>query len=170
MLQEIRSDAEKTVLPDWVKNAPKAMGSASHGKLSADEWRTVCTINMVITLVRIWGASSATTRERDMLENFLHLVIATTIATRRHTSARLIVSFKRHMTAYLTSLTSLFPDAVLSPNHHLSLHLPEFFEQLGPAHSWWTFPFERFNGILQKIPTNFQFGTYSIEVSDSGTD
>ena len=37
MLQEIRLDAEKTVLPDWVKNAPKAMGSASHGKLSADE-------------------------------------------------------------------------------------------------------------------------------------
>ena len=28
----------------------------------------------------------------------------------------------------------------------------------GPVHAWWTFPFERLIGLLQRIPTNFQNG------------
>ena len=43
-------------LPSWLNAAPAAFGTTQHGKLSADQWRTVGTLNLPITLIRTWGA------------------------------------------------------------------------------------------------------------------
>ena len=37
---------------------------------------------------------------------------------------------------------------------HLHLHLKDTFRDFGPSHSFWCFPYERFNGILGSYPTN----------------
>ena len=42
-------------LPSWLNAAPAAFGTTQHGKLSADQWRTVGTLNLPITLIRRWG-------------------------------------------------------------------------------------------------------------------
>ena len=39
-------------------------------------------------------------------------------------------------------------------NLHLHLHLKDTFRDFGPSHSFWCFPFERYNGILGSYPTN----------------
>ena len=39
-------------------------------------------------------------------------------------------------------------------NMHLHLHLKQIFEDFGPAHSFWCFSFERYNGILGSYHTN----------------
>lgn len=39
-------------------------------------------------------------------------------------------------------------------NMHLHLHLKKTFEDYGPAHSFWCFSFERYNGILGSYHTN----------------
>jgi len=53
-------------------------------------------------------------------------------------------------------LQELFPDYRFLPNQHMALHLSEYLQFYGPVHAWWTFPFERLIGMLQRIPNNFQ--------------
>jgi len=65
------------------------------------------------------------------------------------------------MQSYLKGLKELFPDYKLCPNHHMALHLHEYILFYGPVHSWWTFPFERVIGMLQRISTNYQPGKYT---------
>ncbi|KAI0363952.1 hypothetical protein BV20DRAFT_1039670 [Pilatotrama ljubarskyi] len=130
-INQLRRDILKTSLPSWLERPPRNFGSPSHGKLKADHWRTVCTVSMVITLVRLWGSATASPKQKALLDNFVHLV-----------------------SAYLKGVQHLFDWHHLVPNHHLSLHLKECLELFGPVHAWWAFPFERYNGLLQGLNTN----------------
>lgn len=40
----------------------------------------------------------------------------------------------------------------VSVNYHMSLHIPDIIEHLGPPHCFWCFPYERLNGILSGFP------------------
>ena len=160
VLKEIRADIEKTVFPSWLARPPRNFGHPSHGKLTADQWRSVTTISMVITLVRTWGARTSTTFERELLGNFLHLVLAVEEGTRKSMSKGRAAFFDRHIYEYLTSLRRLF-NHNLVPNHHMSLHLRECLERFGPFHSWWAFPFERYNGLISRFNTNHKPGKCS---------
>ncbi|KAI0644329.1 hypothetical protein C8Q79DRAFT_1002204 [Trametes meyenii] len=153
IVEKIRQDILNTVLPSWMERPPRNFGSPSHGKLKADQWRTACTVNLVITLCRIWGASGASDGERLLLDNFIHLVCAVDLATRHSTDPARIASFDKHMFQYLASLHSLFAHNFV-PNHHLSLHLHEFLLLFGLVHAWWAFVFERYNGVLQHLNIN----------------
>lgn len=95
-----------------------------------------------------------------MLDNFIDLVVAVLIATKRSTSAQQQSSYTSRMEAYLNGVLKLFPDISIVPNHHLALHLVDFLALWGPPHGWWSFPFERYNGILKSFPTNFRFGEH----------
>ena len=96
-----------------------------------------------------------------MLEYFMHMVIAVEAATTKTMSYDQARFFDGHMHQYLTSLRSLF-DHDLVPNHHMALHLRECLEMFGPVQAWWTFPFERYNGILAKLNKNNKPGQYSV--------
>lgn len=48
----------------------------------------------------------------------------------------------------------LYGEDARTPNLHLHCHLKECFLDFGPAGSFWTFAFERLNGVLGSIPTN----------------
>ncbi len=58
-------------LPTCVTPAPANIGVPKAGKLTADQWRTACTINLVITLIRLWGMKSHDDRHYHMLANFM---------------------------------------------------------------------------------------------------
>ena len=42
----------------------------------------------------------------------------------------------------------------MTPNMHLHGHLKDVFLDYGPAQEFWLFSFERYNGMLGKMPTN----------------
>lgn len=153
----LRSDIKSTFLPSWIERPPLNFGSAAHGKLKADHWRTVCTINMVITLTRIWGSTTASLAERRLLDNFVHLVVTVDLASRRSMNPHRARLFDLHMMEYLRTLRILFENDLV-PNHHLSLHLSTCLLLFGPVHGWWAYPFERFNGIIQRLNTNNRIG------------
>ncbi|KAH9853712.1 hypothetical protein C2E23DRAFT_915053 [Lenzites betulinus] len=153
VVETLRADILSTYLPSWIERPPANFGSAAHGKLKADHWRTVCTINMVITLVRVWSASTATAGDRKVLENFIHLVVAVDLAARRSIDPERARLYDHHMMEYLRTLRELF-DHNLVPNHHLSLHLTTCLLLFGPVRGWWGYPFERYNGIIQRLNTN----------------
>ncbi len=156
VLKAVRADILSTHLPSWLERPPANFGSLKHGKLKADQWRTVCTVNLVVTLVRLWS-SSVSEHDKDLLDNFLHLVAAVDLASRRTMSEARAAAYDEHMYKYLCGLKELF-DHEFVPNHHLSLHLYSCLMLFGPVHGWWAFPFERFNGLLGNINTNHKSG------------
>jgi hypothetical protein len=84
----------------------------------------------------------------------MFLVSAVVIATSHTISTAHADSYLTHMTHYLNGIKELFPEYKLHPNHHMALHIHEYLLLFGPVHSWWTFPFERMIGALQRMPHN----------------
>jgi hypothetical protein len=153
------------VTPSWLTSIPINLGSAAHGKLKADQWRVLGTTFLPLSLVRLWGQMSDgddgdenANKRRKMLDITLSLLSAVAIASSRVTSNAKADLYLQHILSYLSGLKQIFPDYAFRPNHHMALHLHEYLRFYGPVHSWWTFPFERLIGMLQRIPTNYKIG------------
>lgn len=113
---------------------------------------------MVITLVPLWGSATTPPLYQRILENFVYLAIAVDLAARRSMDHDRAELFDSNMLAYLRTLRELFGHDLV-PNHHLSLHLRDYLLFFGPVHGWWAYPFERYNGIIQRLNTNNKIGT-----------
>lgn len=48
----------------------------------------------------------------------------------------------------------LYGSDAITPNMHMHCHLASCIREFGPMHSFWLFPFQRYNGILEGQPTN----------------
>ncbi|KAA1466540.1 hypothetical protein DENSPDRAFT_768593, partial [Dentipellis sp. KUC8613] len=145
-LNEIWSDMERTTIPSWLSAVPARIGEAKSGTVTADQWRTFCTIHLVVTMVRLWGIAtehSVSERERSMLDNFMHLIAATKLASMRTMTQARVQDFKDHMLRYLQGLLDLFPGIPLTPNLHNTMHLVDIFPRFGPSHGWRCWAFER---------------------------
>lgn len=155
-LREIRRDIGSIVVPSWIQSVPKDLGDVSHGKLKADQWRSLACLYILVPLMRQWSKAS------ELKASALHLtflfVSAIIVATSRTTSARHADIYLSLMTDYVDGLKKNFPDFELHPNHHFAFHLRRYLVQYGPMHEWWTFPFERIIGMLQRISTNDKMG------------
>ena len=162
-LLQVHDDMRRTILPSWVTKAPSNIGTARCRSLSADQWRVACTVNLVISLIRLWGPFSEDIKERQMLDNFMDLITAIKLASRRILTEQTINDYQFRMTWYLKRYIQLYPDHGLHPYHHLTLHLPQFLRAYGPAQSWRCFAFEKYNHSLQKIKTNGKFGMYTTD-------
>lgn len=149
-----------TVLPSWISPAPRNWGTAQHGKLSADNWRVICTIHLPITLIRLWSQDGVDTRYMDMLQHFMDLVIAVRIANMQVTSDEQIECFTAHITRYTAQITTLFPDETLKPNNHMVLHLPEMLGLFGPNHSHSGPHYEQYINYFHSVNTNTKVGAY----------
>jgi hypothetical protein len=160
VLPEVWRDREKTILPSWLSPIPAAAGSARTGKLTADQWRTLCSVHLVITLVRLWGNENPGDRKHDMLCNFMDLVTATVVLFKRSMTPGRVELYENSMRNYLEGHLRLYPHLNLTPKHHLSLHIPKFLERFGPVHGWVTWGFERLNFIFQRTETNGKPSTY----------
>jgi len=156
---------ERTILPSWLSPVPREVGTPSAGKLTADQWRTFCTVHLVVSLIPLWATRSPGDYHRDILVNFLHLVNFTNLLHRRTLNPQRIEAIERENYAYLTGIRRLYPEFDLVPKHHMSLHLRPMLEGFGPVHGWRTFAFERLNQLFQSIPTNSLLGTYGLTLS-----
>ena len=155
-MREYVRDRTHMEYPSWLNPPPLAFGTTQHGKLSADQWRTVGTISLPITLVRTW--SSRSTRHVKMLQNFLKLVEAIETMGLLEIDTDAINRADQLMKAYLDEAKELYRWAKVQPNNHLALHLGIFLRLFGPVHSWRSFVFERFNYFLQTLNINAKFG------------
>lgn len=145
------------------------VGTAKAGKLTADQWRTFCTINLVVTLIRLWGDLPVDDRFHKILVNFMDLVLATNLAHMRTMTPERIEKYHQAMLSYLAGVLELYPHVELVPKHHLSLHLHLFLQRYGPVHSWRTFAFERLNLRFQNILTNSRIGQWIISCNADHT-
>jgi hypothetical protein len=158
VLQEIRKDMKRIELPSGVTPSPQHPGEKKWGRFTADQWRTFCTVNLPITLIRLWGPKDKDSREHRMLVNFMHLVSAVRLGTMRKITPHRITQYNSHIHQYLSSLSELYPNNSITPYQHLSLHFGTHLQRFGPTHAWRCFPFERYNYLMQQISTNNKFG------------
>lgn len=147
-------------LPSWLPAAPAHPGEKKWGKFSADQWRTFSMVNLPVTLIRLWGLKNRESRKHRMLVNFLHLVSAVKLATMRNVNEEQITGYEYHMHEYLTTLLDLYPETSITPYQHLSLHFGHLLRRFGPTHAWRCFPFERYNYLMQNVPTNGHLGKF----------
>ncbi|KAI0691929.1 hypothetical protein C8T65DRAFT_711462 [Cerioporus squamosus] len=129
-LAEYVRDQTHMEVPSWVNPAPRAFGTSEHGKLSADQWRTVALSNLpaVGILGYLESDKPSLARADELLQK------------------------------YLAGVKELYKGAKIIPNHHIALHLTMFIALFGPVHSWRAFAFERLNFLLQTLNVNGNFG------------
>ena len=164
-MAKFRSDIENMNSPSWLTSVPTNLGEPSHGKLRADQWRTLGITYLPVSLIRLWDQLEDADDKRSqqckkLLEVTFSLISAVVIASSRTTSREKADLYLHYMQDYLKGLRELFPRYRFLPNQHMALHLAEYLKLYGPVHSWWTFPFERLIGMLQRIPNNFQNGQF----------
>ena len=149
--------------PTWMNSVPRDFGDVKTGTLKADEWRSFTTLYLPVALTMLWGEGSRhvspdiTLSLRTTLDHNMQLVQAVILASYRSTDRNRIHLYRQYMGTYLHGLRSYF-DCIRSTVQHMSCHIHNFLELLRPVHSWWTFPFERMIGHLQRLPSNNKFG------------
>src|SRR5580704_907886 len=84
IMTRVWSDMAQTVIPTWLTPAPPDWGTTKRGKLSANNWRVVCTIHLPISLIWLWRSESGI--KIELLKNFMHLVTAVQVANMRISS------------------------------------------------------------------------------------
>ncbi|KAJ3720472.1 hypothetical protein C8R42DRAFT_582930, partial [Lentinula raphanica] len=154
-------DMAITILPSWIDSPPENWGTKANGKLSADEWKVVCSVSLVITLIRLWGyqyENQPHARQFQLLQNFLDLVHAMRLLNLRETSSDSRDEYRSLILKYLRQVLVLFPDVTLKPNHHYAIHIVEDLEWMGPVQARNTPIFERTNHILQEVNSNNHSG------------
>ncbi|POV95567.1 hypothetical protein PSHT_15608 [Puccinia striiformis] len=147
-------------IPTWIKRAIPVLGKASFGRLKADEWRNLFTIQLALVLPALWKDPNA--QNKSLLHNFAHLVSLVNIALARSTSISRIDAYRHHIKSYIQSSLLIFEDVELAPNHHMAIHLADCLERFGPTRAWWSFPMERLMSDILKSPDNNQISQMEI--------
>lgn len=155
-----------TVTPSWINSVPHNFGTAAAGTPKADEWRTVFTIYLPLCLISLFGTpSSANPHLYQVLNHTMQLVCAILLACTRTTNPGQMRRYREYLQAYISQLPTVYPGLECESIHHMAFHIYDFLELFGPVHSWWSFPFERLIGQLQRVPTNHKFGSYRVASS-----
>jgi hypothetical protein len=139
-------------IPTWIQRALPILGKASFGSLKADEWRNLFTVQLPLILPVYWATGGPVAR--SLFRNFAHLVSMVKLALKRSINLETVEMYRKHTLEYLQSCRLLFPDVNLAPNHHMSIHLAEGMENMGPSRSWWSFSMERLMGTILKAAHN----------------
>ncbi|KAG8733241.1 hypothetical protein FRC10_000338 [Ceratobasidium sp. 414] len=162
VLSEVKKDMEQTILPSWLKHPPIGFATVSHGKLQAEEYKSLVFVSFTLTLVRLWGQDNTIPHGplRERLDNFLHLMLTIRILSFQSLTELDIVAFEQHYSTYLQGLKRLYPSSSFVPVQHYGLHIPQFLRALGPSTRYSESTCEQFVGMFQNISTNFKFGMW----------
>ena len=99
-MDEIHGDIVNMLQPSWLISVPSNFGSASHGKLKADQWHVLGTTSRLWSVVEVGNPCSE--RCCKILDVTMSLLSAVTIACSQVTS-------KKHAELYLNNMHSFLP-------------------------------------------------------------
>jgi hypothetical protein len=151
-LEKIHDCMRGVILPTYISRPPTNLGEKTHGKLKADNWFVLFTVFLPMCLPELWSTSSD--RDHLLLENFFNLVVCTNILGSFSTTSAMADTYLAHYIRYRQPLKTLFPHDGLRPNHHYAMHNGDFLKFWGPLMAVSEFPYERHNGMFQKVKTN----------------
>ena len=158
-MEAVWANMALTELPSWVMDAPRNWGTATHGKLSSNNWRVICAIHLPITLIRLWGGEDASEDQKSKLQNFMDLVCAVQIANLRSVSQQDIDLYEHYIWHYVDGFKSLYKLAKMKPIHHAALHYGDTLRSFGPAHTHGAAFYERYIHSMQTQNHNMKLGS-----------
>jgi hypothetical protein len=152
----INSLLPKLQIPTWIKRAIPVLGKASFGRLKADEWRNLFTIQLPLILPPYWNDQDPVSQ--SLLHNFADLVSLVNLALKRTMNADRVEQYLHHTRRYIESSILLFPEITLAPNHHMAFHIAKGLQGFGPCRAWWSFSMERLMSQVLKSTGNNRLG------------
>ena len=155
IMEAIWADMVLTELPSWVMKAPPNWGTATQGKLSANNWRVICTIHLPVTLIRLWEGDDDWSAQ---LENFMDLVHVVQIVNLCSISRKEIELYDHYISWYMLSYKSLFKLAKVKPIHRAILHYGNVLQEFGPAHTHSAAFYEQHIHSMQSKNHNMNLG------------
>jgi hypothetical protein len=165
-MARIREVIHDTDTPSWLPSVPYNFGDASAGNLKADEWRTMSTVYLPISLASLWGegtthrSPSIASSLQRVLDHTMALVSAVSLACARTMTDARMLAYQNYITQWVGQLPEIHPNSKKRTNFHMAIHIYDFLRLFGPVRYWWSFPFERLVGQLQRLPHNHKFGMY----------
>ncbi|KAF7327508.1 hypothetical protein MKEN_00329700 [Mycena kentingensis (nom. inval.)] len=161
VMNEIKLDTDKTILPSWVARVPNGWGTLSFGKLSAAQWHTLYLIHFPATLIALWHAHPSS-RMQELLLHGLQLVELIQMASLREVTPQVVSRYETGYQAWLDKLLQLFPEESMTAIFHLGGHIPGNLASHGPAHSRGAQFYERFIYLIHQLTTNNRSGEVEI--------
>ncbi|KZV59304.1 hypothetical protein PENSPDRAFT_543852, partial [Peniophora sp. CONT] len=152
-LSIVRGAIGLVTLPTHIDRPPTNLGQAKHGKLKADTYLTLFAFIFPLIIPELWWTFPPSSYERELLNSFYHLIVATYVIISYVSSTYDQGLFGYHYISYRRSIQQLFPVGSL-PNHHYAMHYPDIMRNWGPVASLNEFAGERLNGQLQRTKTN----------------
>ena len=132
-------------VPDGVGRILNKINSSFSG-LTAEQWMNWTVIYSVIALKEIVS--------NEILECWRHFVLACHYLLKTQLTNDDIQIADALLLQFCIKFESLFGADSITPNMHLHCHLGECVLDFGPPRNFWLFAFERYNGILEGLPTN----------------
>lgn len=143
--QVIQERSEQILIPRDVGRIPLKIGSGFSG-FTADQWRIWTTVLSPVVLKGVLPNTD--------LRCWLLYVRACTLLCSRIISTSDVKIADQYLGLFCKKFQELYGDDACTPNMHLHMHLVNCLLDYGPVHSFWCFPFERFNGVLGAYHTN----------------
>ena len=149
--KEIEHIVSKISTPQSVGRLPLKIASGFSG-FTADQWKNWITVFSPVALKHILSS--------DDFRCWLLFVQTCFLICNRIISTQAIEEIHHYLIHFCKHFEELYSAGACTPNMHLHLHLKDCLKDYGPAHSFWCYSFERYNGILGHYHTN----NHSIEV------
>ena len=141
----IQQFVDKVTVPADIGRIPHKI-ETGFSSFKADQFKSWINIYSIPALFNILPA--------EHLECWRHFVLACRIICQQSLSLTDIDRADIHLNRFCTKVEQMYGKFVVTPNMHLHGHLKEILLDYGPAHKFWLFSFERYNGILGKKPIN----------------
>ena len=115
-------------------------------KLTAEQWKNWVIYFSIYCLFDLLPSNH--------LECWRHFVLACRLMCKPALSQSDITVADALFLNFCKSFVHLYGTNLVTPNMHMHCHLAECVSDYGPLSSFWLFPFERYNGVLEGTPTN----------------
>ena len=147
----IQCRVDNTIVPSDIGRIPCKIRSG-FSSFTADQWKNWTVYYSLLVLHDILSGEN--------LECWRHFVLACRILCCKQLTMNQVRLADALLLQFCRRAERLYGKDIVTPNMHMHCHLRACVEDYGPLHGFWLFAFERYNGILGKIPNN----SLSIEV------
>ena len=136
---------DKFVTPAGIGRIPHKI-AANFSSFTADQWKNWVLIYSIVVLKN--------QIPNEHYECWCIFVDACYLLCSRAITRNNVAKMDGIIIKFCQKFQQLYGVGACTPNLHLHCHLKECFLDFGPAGAFWTFAFERLNGILGSYPTN----------------
>ncbi len=141
----IQSRIDKIVVPSDIGRIPHKIRSG-FSAFTADQYKNWIVYYSLLCLHDILLGND--------LECWRHFVLACRLICQHQVTKEQLKLADALLMQFCKRCERMYGGDIITPNMHMHSHLYECMCDFGPAHVFWLFSFERYNGILEHIPSN----------------